>query len=431
MAGVTWRLPRYRTSSVPFLLGLALTFYLFIQVIPSLSRTMEWTKVFESRGRETRLPTPPSRYEMPSAERSILGSRLQGLEERSAFWALLNCWTRQGQWVYDSDRGVPVSPRTWPLLDPGYRSCDHPFSSPTLEDNATDRDVQWGREDWEDEMIIRETIRWHWKTPESLGCPLQLPHRQELCQLLRKRPVIMMGDPTQLQLVSTLLLRMGQVMNNDSSPRFRSSPCPGNITDCTIYPLCDHKEREDEDLPSTMTPSSFSSSSTYLISVMDPSLQRLDRLPSVLQSLGVRGTSLSPLFITSNGPLTNSTQLRENLGRLRSVLPYETLHIHRSGYASHPGCSALTLHPAPRPPYYLPVEWEDLQAYHAILRQEILEAGGVWWDVEGMMLLREDGHVQAPSPAGDPGACIEWCLPGPVEAWESTLYGILGALLPP
>lgn len=78
----------------------------------------------------------------------------------------------------------------------------------------------------------------------------------------------------------------------------------------------------------------------------------------------------------------------------------------------------------------LPYNWGSMREQNVAAKRIVEKYGGVFLDVEPMMVLRGDGHRGfVDTLAGTIHDCLHYCNPGPVDVWNTLLQNALSLLM--
>lgn len=114
---------------------------------------------------------------------------------------------------------------------------------------------------------------------------------------------------------------------------------------------------------------------------------------------------------------------------LREKYP-DLLILYRATVPGHANCEKIEIPlDYPQEEADLPYHWGSIGEQNAAAKRIVEKYGGVFLDIEPMMVLRGDGHRgYVNTPAGPVHDCLHYCNPGPVDVWNRLVQNALSLL---
>ncbi|KAI8982209.1 hypothetical protein BDF20DRAFT_834853 [Mycotypha africana] len=310
----------------------------------------------------------------------ILGSVFKDQNSTQAFRDLVDCWTT-GEWVRSDSHFIMPH-----FQDAIYGKCDKRF-----------------RKEGGQEGEYRDAVKWVWKSK----CDVQMPfQRERLCDVLRGRHILLVGDLVHYQMHEVLL----------DSMRNGPTVCFGELN-CKDHTLCEAEPKVN-----------MRYLRNDLLSVRQKMYQNHGHPKAdVIEWPFTQTTILRtyPIVILSRGLVHESDEafidgLVDAIQTIRKQYP-KTLVIYRSTSIGHPYCDDAT-GPLKKPLSdkelkRLPFGWSELKRRNQIARAIVEAAGGLFVDLAALEDLRPDGHIGG-------NDCLRYCIPGPLDSEIQILYQI-------
>ncbi|CAG8466369.1 16077_t:CDS:1 [Acaulospora colombiana] len=310
----------------------------------------------------------------------------------------LECMTSRGDWVFD--------PTPRPIIkhkqDPLYGRCDREFVqqqswSPDMPDNFT------VEEKWN---FTRESVKYVWKTPTE--CPMPKFDVSQACSMFSGKSFLLVGDILHFQLHELFL----DYFSDDSVQ------CYGEIS-CKEHVLCDVDPNNNWKTSKMM----FVRNDIISLTKNASNVNKILEYPWLMK---IRHFNV--IIINKGHHWQNDVSFRKGLidlmNYLRKGFP-DILIIYKATTLGHLNCQAAKK-PLSSPPNAtelesLPYHWGEIHRQNLIAREIVETAGGVFLDLESVMITRVDGHIGARD-------CLRWCIPGPMDVWLDFLFHIMKEL---
>ncbi|CAG8508701.1 11160_t:CDS:2 [Racocetra fulgida] len=323
-------------------------------------------------------------------------SRVKDIDSLIEFRNQLECITK-GNWELD------LTPRS--LIrhkqDPRYGKCNK------LHRNIVKNHDISVEEEWK---LIPDSAKYVWKTPKK--CPIPKITVEQACNLLSGNKILIIGDKLQFQLHELLL------------DFFLDGPveCYGENA-CKDHLLC-NIITDDPDYNRKISVMKFVRND-ILSHMKEPPIDVKDfQLPWIQFS-----THYNVFILNKGHHWQNDETFRNSL--IDTIINIrkkseKNLIIYRATTLGHLNCKNAD-RPLPAPPNAtelenLPYHWGDIHRQNLIAKEIIEGLGGVFLDVESVMITRVDGHFGGRD-------CLRWCIPGPADVWLDFLFYALSELL--
>ncbi|CAG8745159.1 8118_t:CDS:1 [Dentiscutata erythropus] len=321
-------------------------------------------------------------------------NRINNVESLKNFRNRLECVTTKGKWELD------LTPRS--LIkhkqDPLYRKCHK------RHQNSVGHQITSVEEEWN---LIPESAKYVWETPKE-ECSMPKINVDQACDLISGLNIFLVGDKSHFQLHELLL------------DFFHEGPvqCYGESA-CSYHILCNfisNRDRKKSTMKFIRNDILSTGSNPSQVGIKDLQLPWLMPGPNV--------------YILNKGhhwqdDETFRDSLINTVIRIREK-SQNCLIIYRATTIGHLNCQNVDK-PLPVPPNAtelesLPYHWGDIHRQNLIAKEIIEAVGGVFLDVESIMITRADGHIGGRD-------CLRWCIPGPADVWLDFLFYTLQELL--
>ncbi|CAG8557936.1 4354_t:CDS:1 [Acaulospora morrowiae] len=325
---------------------------------------------------------------------SIPGSSIRyDVMRLNRFRRQLECMTSRGSWVLDHTPRSIIQHKQ----DPLYGKCDRPFS---ISNNST-MEEKWN--------YARESIKYVWKTPAE--CPMPKFNVKQACSIFSGKWFLLVGDTLHFQLHELLLDYFSD----------ESVQCYGEIS-CREHVLC----KVDPNDPA------------HNAKVSKMRFTRNDIISLTMNAKYAGGNVELPwtahahhfnvLIMNRGHHWQDDVTFRRGLINVMNYLRKKfsnTLIIYKATTLGHLNCQTaerpLSSRPNATEMESLPYHWSEIHRQNLIAREIVETAGGVFLDLESVMMTRVDDHIGGRD-------CLRWCIPGPTDVWLDFLFHIMKEL---
>ncbi|CAG8471785.1 5910_t:CDS:2 [Diversispora eburnea] len=266
-------------------------------------------------------------------------------------------------------------------------------------------------------QFVRESVKYVWKTPEE--CPMPKFNIEKACSIIYGKKFLLVGDILLFQLHELLLdyFKEGSVQ------------CYGEIA-CKEHLLCKIDNIEQGNGKQKQPPK--------MKFIRNDLISNRQNLPiddikfTDAKNLELPWISYAHKFnvlILNKGhhwqdDETFRNNLIEVMDSVRTKFP-NTLIIYKSTTLGHLNCQSAK-EPLSSPPNAtelesLPYHWGEIHRQNLIAKEIIEAVGGVFIDLENVMITRIDDHIGGQD-------CLRWCIPGPADIWLDFLFYVMNEL---
>ncbi|CAG8529628.1 8457_t:CDS:10 [Cetraspora pellucida] len=321
-------------------------------------------------------------------------NHIMDIENLIEFRNRLDCIITKGNWVLD------LTPR--PLIrhkqDSIYGKCYKRYQ------NSSNISVE---EIWK---LIPDSTKYVWKTPKE--CPMPKINVEQARELISGHRFLIVGDKLQFQFHELLL----DFFHEGPVQCYGENACKDHIL-CNITSDSPDQDRKISIMKYIRN--------DILSHQKIPPLDIKDfQLPWVHVS-----TKYNVMILNKGHHWHDDETFRNSLiDTVRAIRKRsdKNLIIYRATTLGHLNCKNID-RPLPVPPNAteldnLPYHWGDIHRQNLIAKEIIEGFGGVFLDMESVMITRADGHI-------DGRDCLRWCIPGPADVWLDFLFYILSELL--
>ncbi|CAG8454469.1 1457_t:CDS:2 [Cetraspora pellucida] len=321
-------------------------------------------------------------------------NHIMDIENLIEFRNRLDCIITKGNWVLD------LTPR--PLIrhkqDSIYGKCYKRYQ------NSGNILVE---EKWK---LIPDSAKYVWKTPKE--CPMPKINVEQARELISGLKFLIVGDKLQFQLHELLL----DFFHEGPVQCYGENACKDHIL-CNITSDSPDQDRKISIMKYIRN--------DILSHQKIPPLDIKDfQLPWVYVS-----TKYNVMILNKGHHWHDDETFRNSLiDTVRALRKRsdKNLIIYRATTLGHLNCKNID-RPLPVPPNAtelenLPYHWGDIHRQNLIAKEIIEGFGGVFLDMEPVMITRADGHIGGRD-------CLRWCIPGPADVWLDFLFYILSELL--